>query len=192
MEHIRGFISRLEPPLVDGPLDRSRYNPPYHTSAPFIPSLPARRSHKKRSGVNVAFKLVKKLAPASGRTDGQAPSPPPPPFSPLFYCVVARGAINSRGFTVPWKSAKHPPANIIHGTRPLFLRVTFPPFAVVSPTREFNGRNRVEDIAADRRRLRNSLIPPCEVRRNAECCCHLSYIFFFLLSCLFQRARDAG
>lgn len=58
-----------------------------------------------------------------------------------------------------------------------------PPFVVVSSAREFNGRNRVEKIARRSRRLRNSLIPSREVRRNAEY--GLSYFSF----CDFFSAR---
>lgn len=130
-------------PRRRGPLDRSRYSP-LSPSLSYIraiyPVLYLRVARTKSEVASTWRSSSSKSSRrrAGGRTDGQTDRLGPLSSTPLFYCVVARGAINSRGFTVPWKSAKHPPANIIHGTRPLLHRVTFP--------RSSGGRNSTAEI----------------------------------------------
>lgn len=173
MKHIWGFISRLERVRPSSAGHSIPLQPPYHASAPFIPSLYLRVVHTKSEVASSSSKSSRRQA--GGRTDF--------PFLSLSPCfIVSLRAINSRGFTFPWKSAKHPPANIIHGTRPLFLRVTFPicgEFCCIADDRI----QRPKSSRGNRCRsswLRNSLIPPCEVRRNAEYDCHLSHFFSFV------------
>jgi len=122
LEYIRGFIPYPESPrssaghstdLVTTTLSYVRAIYPVSTCA----SLAQKAKWRERSV------QARQKAHAGERTDGRTNG-----SLPLLLCFIVSlwAAINSRGFTVPWKSAKHPPANIIHGTRPLFRRVTFP------------------------------------------------------------------
>lgn len=136
LEHIRGIYTAPGTPASSGhsislqppfpPLSYVRAIYPVSTCTSLTKSEVASTRHSSSS------KSSRRRA-AGGRSDPLSLS------LRLFYCVVARSAINSRGFTVPWKNAKHPPANIIHGTRPLFRRVTLPVCGRIAATREFNG-----------------------------------------------------
>lgn len=136
LEYIRGFILRLGPSRRR-PLYRSRYNPLSYVCTIYPISTCVSLTLKAK------WRQARQKARAAERTDGRTD---PLPLTPGFI-VSLRGAINSRGFTVPWKSPKHPPANIIHGTRPLFLRVTF----AVLRSRIAERENSTAEIAADRR-----------------------------------------
>lgn len=89
LEHIRGIYIAPGTPASAGHSTDLVTTPsctpivrPCHLSRLYL-----RIAHKKRSGVN-AFKLVKKLAPASGGTDRRAPSPSSLP-PPVLLCRCA-------------------------------------------------------------------------------------------------------
>lgn len=145
--HIRGFISRLESPRRWRGTRSISLQPPLSYVRAIYPAFTC-VAHTKSE---MASTWRSSSSKSSRRRAGEWMDRLPLPLTPWFYCVVARDAINSRGFTVPWKSAERPSANIIHGTRPLFLRVTFPICGRIADGRIQLGRNRAEEIVADRR-----------------------------------------
>lgn len=115
LEHIWGFIApRTRPPLVGGPptdLVTTPF-PPYHASAPFVPSLYLRVVHTKSE---VASTRRSSSSKSSRRQAGERTDLPLFSLSPCF--IVSLRAINSRGFTFPWKRARNTRPRILFTAR---------------------------------------------------------------------------